>query len=418
MKKLIALTLALLLAGLLLPTTALAEENNNVAKIGDTKFASLKDALGVANDGDTITLLKDCELSEGDKTIRVEKTGVTLDLNGFTMTLGSYLDVVGGNTFTIQNGKSTGGITIAEYGVFTTSSQTTINLTGVTITGTNKKELLFEAWSKSTYHIKNCNITWQDTCIRFIGTKDINFTIENTTMNLTGSKDAIAMRSEGGRLEIINSTITGEAAKLFVTPDTNNPVDRPSVSVANDAPQSGIMEYSYDAYKSKYNSGKFILSGVSDASAKLKAMLKESFTSDALLVSGPDGLYIEQSAIDMLKDLRGGEAYSVDQGGLTVNDVPEREDTINNNTTNDITINDNVIKPGGYIYFSESGPVVYNPTPELDPPSTIVIIRPAEEKATQPNPATGAPQVIAVAAAVSAIAAVLAAVLLLRREEE
>ncbi|MBS6850327.1 MAG: hypothetical protein KH194_04760 [Clostridiales bacterium] len=418
MKKLIALTLALLLAGLLLPTTALAEENNNVAKIGDTKYASFKDALGVANDGDTITLLKDCELSEGDKTIRVEKTGVTLDLNGFTMTLGSYLDVVGGNTFTIQNGKSTGGITIAEYGVFTTSSQTTINLTGVTITGTNKKELLFEAWSKSTYHIKNCNITWQDTCIRFIGTKDINFTIENTTMNLTGSKDAIAMRSEGGRLEIINSTITGEAAKLFVTPDTNNPVDRPSVSVANDAPQSGIMEYSYDAYKSKYNSGKFILPGVSDASAKLKAMLKESFTSDALLVSGPDGLYIEQSAIDMLKNLRGGEAYSVDQGGLTVNDVPEREDTINNNTTNDITINDNVIKPGGYIYFSESGPVVYNPTPELDPPSTIVIIRPAEEKATQPNPATGAPQVIAVAAAVSAIAAVLAAVLLLRREEE
>lgn len=418
MKKLIALTLPLLLAGLLLPTTALAEENNNVAKIGDTKYVSLKDALGVANDGDTITLLKDCELSEGDKTIRVEKTGVTLDLNGFTMTLGSYLDVVGGNTFTIQNGKSTGGITIAEYGVFTTSSQTTINLTGVTITGTNKKELLFEAWSKSTYHIKNCNITWQDTCIRFIGTKDINFTIENTTMNLTGSKDAIAMRSEGGRLEIINSTITGEAAKLFVTPDTNNPVDRPSVSVANDAPQSGIVEYSYDAYKSKYNSGKFILPGVSDASAKLKAMLKESFTSDALLVSGPDGLYIEQSAIDMLKDLRGGEAYSVDQGGLTVNDVPEREDTINNNTTNDITINDNVIKPGGYIYFSESGPVVYNPTPELDPPSTIVIIRPAEEKATQPNPATGAPQVIAVAAPVSAIAAVLAAVLLLRREEE
>lgn len=418
MKKLIALTLALLLAGLLLPTTALAEENNNVAKIGDTKCASLKDALGVANDGDTITLLKDCELSEGDKTIRVEKTGVTLDLNGFTMTLGSYLDVVGGNTFTIQNGKSTGGITIAEYGVFITSSQTTINLTGVTITGTNKKELLFEAWSKSTYHIKNCNITWQDTCIRFIGTKDINFTIENTTMNLTGSKDAIAMRSEGGRLEIINSTITGEAAKLFVTPDTNNPVDRPSVSVANDAPQSGIMEYSYDAYKSKYNSGKFILPGVSDASAKLKAMLKESFTSDALLVSGPDGLYIEQSAIDMLKDLRGGEAYSVDQGGLTVNDVPEREDTINNNTTNDITINDNVIKPGGYIYFSESGPVVYNPTPELDPPSTIVIIRPAEEKAAQPNPATGAPQVIAVAAAASAIAAVLAAVLLLRRKRK
>ena len=86
MKKLIALTLALLLAGLLLPTTALAEENNNVAKIGDTKYASLKDALGVASSGDTITLLKDCELSNGYDSIRALKS-ITLDLNGCTMTL-------------------------------------------------------------------------------------------------------------------------------------------------------------------------------------------------------------------------------------------------------------------------------------------------------------------------------------------
>lgn len=420
MKKLIALTLALLLAGLLLPTTALAEENNNVAKIGDTKFASLKDALGVANDGDTITLLKDCELSEGDKTIRVEKTGVTLDLNGFTMTLGSYLDVVGGNTFTIQNGKSTGGITIAEYGVFTTSSQTTINLTGVTITGTNKKELLFEAWSKSTYHIKNCNITWQDTCIRFIGTKDINFTIENTTMNLTGSKDAIAMRSEGGRLEIINSTITGEAAKLFVTPDTNNPVDRPSVSVANVKPQSGIIEYSYYY---EFNNGKFILPGVSDASAKLKAMLADSFRSATLLVPSPDGLYLSSSALEYLGDAKNGETYTIEQAGpqeqmeelARAGAVPANGCTIVNGTADTITVNEVALQPGQSHTFTEKGPEL---DPELDPPSTIVIIRPAEEKATQSNPATGAPQVIAVAAAVSAIAAVLAAVLLLRREEE
>ena len=64
MKKLIALTLALLLAVLLLPTIALAEEENNVAKNinKDKEYASLRDALGDANDGDTITILKDCEL--------------------------------------------------------------------------------------------------------------------------------------------------------------------------------------------------------------------------------------------------------------------------------------------------------------------------------------------------------------------
>lgn len=414
MKKLIALTLALLLAVLLLPTAALAEENN-VAKIGDTKYASLKDALGDANDGDTITLLKDCELSNGYDSIRVLKS-ITLDLNGCTMTLKSLISVQNYATFTIQNGETTGGIKVGYKNVFEGLNGTTVKLIGVKITeaDTTEKGRLFNATSGSNFIVENCDITWSGICV-FNGD---SATIKNTRMELTGSNDAFIMAGSSSKLEIINSTIIGKGAKLYITPDTNRQVDRPSVSVANDAPQSGIMEYSYDAYKSKYNSGKFILPGVSDASAKLKAMLKESFTSDALLVSGPDGLYIEQSAIDMLKNLRGGEAYSVDQGGLTVNDVPEREDTINNNTTNDITINDNVIKPGGYIYFSESGPVVYNPTPELDPPSTIVIIRPAEEKATQSNPATGAPQVIAVAAAVSAIAAVLAAVLLLRREEE
>ncbi len=412
MKKLIALTLALLLAGLLLPTTALAEENNNVAKIGDTKYASLKDALGVANDGDTITILKDCELSNGYDSIRVLKS-ITLDLNGCTMTLKSLISVQNYATFTIQNGETTGGIKVGYKNVFEGLNGTTVKLIGVKITeaDTTEKGRLFNATSGSNFIVENCDITWSGIC----WLNGDSATIENTRMELTGSNDAFIMDSSSSRLEIINSTIIGKGAKLYITPDTNKQVDRPSVSIANVKPQSGIIEYSYYY---EFNNGKFILPGVSDASAKLKAMLKESFTSDALLVSGPDGLYIEQSAIDMLKGLRGGEAYSVDQGGLTVNDVPEREDTINNNTTNDITINDNVIKPGGYIYFSESGPVVYNPTPELDPPSTIVIIRPAEEKATQPNPATGAPQVIAVAAAVSAIAAVLAAVLLLRREEE
>ena len=414
MKKLIALTLTLLLAVLLLPTIALAEEGNNVAKNinKDKEYASLRDALGVASSGDTITLLKDCELSNGYDSIRVLKS-ITLDLNGCTMTLKSLISVQNYATFTIQNGETTGGIKVGYKNVFEGLNGTTVKLIGVKITeaDTTEKGRLFNATSGSNFIVENCDITWSGIC----WLNGDSATIEDTRMELTGSNDAFIMDSSSSRLEIINSTIIGKGAKLYITPDTNKQVDRPSVSIANVKPQSGIIEYSYYY---EFNNGKFILPGVSEASAKLKAMLKESFTSDALLVSGPDGLYIEQSAIDMLKDLRGGEAYSVDQGGLTVNDVPEREDTINNNTTNDITINDNVIKPGGYIYFSESGPVVYNPTPELDPPSTIVIIRPAEEKATQPNPATGAPQVIAVAAAVSAIAAVLAALLLLRREEE
>lgn len=416
MKKLIALTLALLLAVLLLPTAALAEENN-VAKIGDTKYASLKDALGDANDGDTITLLKDCELSNGYDSIRVLKS-ITLDLNGCTMTLKSLISVQNYATFTIQNGETTGGIKVGYKNVFEGLNGTTVKLIGVKITeaDTTEKGRLFNATSGSNFIVENCDITWSGICV-FNGD---SATIKNTRMELTGSNDAFIMAGSSSKLEIINSTIIGKGAKLYITPDTNRQVDRPSVSIANVKPQSGIIEYSYYY---EFNNGKFILPGVSDASAKLKAMLAGSFRSATLLVPSPDGLYLSDSALDYLGDAKSGETYTIEQAGTPeqmaelakVGAVRANGCTIVNGTTDTITVNEVVIQPGKSHTFTEKGPEL---DPELDSPSTIVIIRPAEEKAAQPNPATGAPQVIAVAAAASAIAAVLAAVLLLRRKRK
>lgn len=421
MKKLIALTLALLLAVLLLPTAALAEENN-VAKIGDTKYASFKDALGVASSGDTITLLKDCELSNGYDSIRVLKS-ITLDLNGCTMTLKSLISVQNYATFTIQNGETTGGIKVGYKNVFEGLNGTTVKLIGVKITeaDTTEKGRLFNATSGSNFIVENCDITWSGICV-FNGD---SATIKNTRMELTGSNDAFIMNSSSSKLEIINSTITGEGAKLFITPDTNIPdrlAGRPSVSIANNEPQSGIIEYSYNVYKG-YNSGKFILPGVSDAATKLKAMLKDSFTGDTLRVSVPDGLYIGDAAWECLDDVKSGETYTIEQVGTPeqmaelakAGAVRANGCTIVNGTNAAITVNEVALQPGQSHTFTEKGPEL---DPELDPPSTIVIIRPAEEKAAQPNPATGAPQVIAVAAAASAIAAVLAAVLLLRRKRK
>ena len=424
MKKLIALTLALLLAVLLLPTIALAEEENNVAKNinKDKEYASLRDALGDANDGDTITILKDCELSNGYDSIRVLKS-ITLDLNGCTMTLKSLISVQNYATFTIQNGETTGGIKVGYKNVFEGLNGTTVKLIGVKITeaDTTEKGRLFNATSGSNFIVENCDITWSGICV-FNGD---SATIKNTRMELTGSNDAFIMNSSSSKLEIINSTITGEGAKLFITPDTNIPdrlAGRPSVSIANNEPQSGIIEYSYNVYKG-YNSGKFILPGVSDAATKLKAMLKDSFTGDTLRVSVPDGLYIGDAAWECLDDVKSGETYTIEQVGTPeqmaelakAGAVRANGCTIVNGTNAAITVNEVALQPGQSHTFTEKGPEL---DPELDPPSTIVIIRPTEEEATQPNPATGAPQVIAVAAAVSAIAAVLAAVLLLRREEE
>ena len=416
MKKLIALTLALLLAVLLLPTIALAEEENNVAKNinKDKEYASLRDALGVAIIGDTITILKDCELSNGYDSIRVLKS-ITLDLNGCTMTLKSLISVQNYATFTIQNGETTGGIKVGYKKVFEGLNGTTVKLIGVKITeaDTTEKGRLFNATSGSNFIVENCDITWSGIC----WLNGDSATIENTRMELTGSNDAFIMDSSSSRLEIINSTIIGKGAKLYITPDTNKQVDRPSVSIANVKPQSGIIEYSYYY---EFNNGKFILPGVSDASAKLKAMLADSFRSATLLVPSPDGLYLSSSALEYLGDAKNGETYTIEQAGpqeelARAGAVPANGCTIVNGTADTITVNEVALQPGQSHTFTEKGPEL---DPELDPPSTIVIIRPTEEEATQPNPATGAPQVIAVAAAASAIAAVLAAVLLLRREEE
>lgn len=418
MKKLIALTLALLLAVLLLPTAALAE-GNNVARNETTgvEYASLKDALGAANDGDTITLLKDCELSNGYDSIRVLKS-ITLDLNGCTMTLKSLISVQNYATFTIQNGETTGGIKVGYKNVFEGLNGTTVKLIGVEITeaDTTEKGRLFNATSGSNFIVENCDITWSGICV-FNGD---SATIKNTRMELTGSNDAFIMAGSSSKLEIINSTIIGKGAKLYITPDTNRQVDRPSVSIANVKPQSGIIEYSYYY---EFNNGKFILPGVSDASAKLKAMLAGSFRSATLLVPSPDGLYLSDSALDYLGDAKSGETYTIEQVGTPeqmaelakAGAVRANGCTIVNGTNAAITVNEVVIQPGKSYTFTEKGPEL---DPELDPPSTIVIIRPTEEEATQPNPATGAPQVIAVAAAASAIAAVLAAVLLLRRKRK
>ena len=74
--KLLSILLTLCLAFSLLPTAALADEGQDpVAQIGETTYATLKAAFEGAEDGDTVTLLKDAELTE---TLNITKA-TTLD---------------------------------------------------------------------------------------------------------------------------------------------------------------------------------------------------------------------------------------------------------------------------------------------------------------------------------------------------
>lgn len=405
MKKILALTLSLLLIVLLLPTAALAGEND-VARNETTgvEYASLKDAMDAANGGDTITLLKNCELLPNNEytPIYVQKS-IILELNGCTLALQYLISVQNYASFTIQNRETTGGIIVGYKNVFEGLNGTTVKLIGVKITEadtTMVKGRLFSATSGSNLIVENCDITWSGICV-FNGD---SATIKNTRMELTGSNDAFIMAGSSSKLEIINSTIIGKGAKLYVTPDTNRQVDRPSISLANDAPQNGIMDYSYNVYKG-YNSGKFILPGVSDASAKLKAMLKDSFRSATLLVPSPDGLYLSSSALEYLGDAKNGETYTIEQAGpqeqmeelAKPGAVPANGCTIVNGTADTITVNEVALQPGQSHTFTEKGP-------EIDPPETNITVRLPEEKTAPANPTTGA-VTVAVCVAQMAVAA-------------
>lgn len=405
MKKILALTLSLLLIVLLLPTAALAGEND-VARNETTgvEYASLKDAMDAANGGDTITLLKNCELLPNNEytPIYVQKS-IILELNGCTLALQYLISVQNYASFTIQNRETTGGIIVGYKNVFEGLNGTTVKLIGVKITEadtTMVKGRLFSATSGSNLIVENCDITWSGICV-FNGD---SATIKNTRMELTGSNDAFIMAGSSSKLEIINSTIIGKGAKLYVTPDTNRQVDRPSISLANDAPQNGIIDYSYNVYKG-YNSGKFILPGVSDASAKLKAMLKDSFRSATLLVPSPDGLYLSSSALEYLGDAKNGETYTIEQAGpqeqmeelAKPGAVPANGCTIVNGTADTIAVNEVALQPGQSHTFTEKGP-------EIDPPETNITVRLPEEKTAPANPTTGA-VTVAVCVAQMAVAA-------------
>ena len=105
-KSILALLLAVLMVASLLPATALAE-GEAVAKIGEQEYTTLTKAVEEVEDGQTITLLKNVEVTTP---ITLKGTNVTLDLNKFTISssVGTVLVIGDGNvssSISIKNGK-------------------------------------------------------------------------------------------------------------------------------------------------------------------------------------------------------------------------------------------------------------------------------------------------------------------------
>ena len=128
MNKLIAVVLAVMLCATMAIAAFAETADANVAKIGETEYATLAEALAAA-DGNTIVLLADVDL--GTEMLTIKKQ-VTLDLNGKTITsayAGDYaaiyvgtagdLTITGNGTIT-----ATAGVAIGNYGKVTVQNGT------------------------------------------------------------------------------------------------------------------------------------------------------------------------------------------------------------------------------------------------------------------------------------------------------
>lgn len=95
MKKIISILLALVMA-LSLCSAAWAVES--VAKIGETTYTSLEEAINAASDGATIILLANAEVTSGtlDKTVTIKSAGeAKYEIKG--------LKTIGGTNVTLEN---------------------------------------------------------------------------------------------------------------------------------------------------------------------------------------------------------------------------------------------------------------------------------------------------------------------------
>ncbi len=109
---------------------------NFVAEVDGTKYLTLLEAVNVAQAGDTIKLIDDCSIALGgetneDRTITLP-SGVTIDLNGNTLTVPFQQTFFAGNDITIKNGTLTTGalenyVLYIMNGSFTVKDVTTTN---------------------------------------------------------------------------------------------------------------------------------------------------------------------------------------------------------------------------------------------------------------------------------------------------
>lgn len=207
-----------------------------VAKIGETGYATLAEAVAAATEGATITLVADVELTET-LTIPASKT-ITLDLNSKTVSMtdasaATAAMIKNNGTLTIndlsaeKNGKLTFATTTPSttnsYASNTISNYGTITIEAGTIENTSETGgacYALDNYAGSTATINGGKFTATKTTVRIFNWT--NGDANKATLNVNGgeiySKDGYAINVNSGNAPAVALNITGGT---FTTDDTD-----------------------------------------------------------------------------------------------------------------------------------------------------------------------------------------------------
>ncbi|MBR2452767.1 MAG: hypothetical protein IKB32_01810 [Clostridia bacterium] len=278
-----------------------ASSNATEAKVGDTHYARLSNAIAKAAAGDTITLLSDVSLADG---LVIDKEDViTLDLNGKTISRNtaetiSTAAITNYGILTIKDSGENGKITafaqnpdtaeIPYYASNTITNCGVLNIEGGTIENStdDAARAAFPIDNNSTTNDAIVNITGGTVTGRGSIRQFANSTTKKNEVNIKGGTVAgtsygIWMQNPGSNNPVASLHITaGTVAKVWLSPSAEFDV---AISGGN---ISTVAIWETDTANAERNPSGFITGGTFN-----EAIAEEYIAEGFNLVSNSDGTY-------------------------------------------------------------------------------------------------------------------------------
>lgn len=390
MKKVISIALALLMVAVMLPVMAMAE-GANVAKIGNTEYVTLKDAVDAVTDG-TATEIKLLGSCEGVGIVIPEGRNITIDFCGFTYTVSG--DPLAGSS------------------------------------GTQNQ--CFQLLKNSNITLKNGHIVANHNGILRMIQNYSNLTLDNMTLDATKGTNGLADRNslicnDCGDTKIIDTTIVTKTANGIAIDAEywgNSYPQGGSVTVSGTSNINGKLKYivddpSDDAAIATANGGKLKLTveggnvgaiinqnggdaaNIEVSGGTFNTNVKD-FAHRNVVVGYGNNYYVGDDAAAIIESAQSG-TITVENTYINTSFTVKPGVTVQNNWNDNITVNENDVPTGGSYTVPGAPIIIYTPTedtPKAD---------------NQKNPGTGANDFVGVAAAM-AVVSLLGAAAVIRKK--